>query len=112
MILTYNVRLEISFHPLILAPCRMWSKDFDGWTQERGAYFPKKWADEYTPLLSSQDPGEKALDGGLLIADVGQGAFIYTSYFLQHQFRTGVPGAYRLMANMLSYSRLKRSERK
>ncbi|MEI6234362.1 MAG: PIG-L family deacetylase, partial [Planctomycetota bacterium] len=106
------VTLLKPLHPLMLAPCRLWPKDFDGWAQERGAYFPKKWAEEYVPLLSSMDPGEKALDGGLLIADVGQGAFIYTSYFLQHQFRTGVPGAYRLMANMLSYSRLKRAERK
>ncbi len=98
-------------HQLMLRPCRLWQKDFEGWAQERGAYFPRTWADEYTPLLTSHDPGEKALDGGLLVADVGRGGFIYTSYFLQHQFRTGVPGAYRLLANLLSYSRLKRAEK-
>ena len=99
-------------HPLMLQPCRIWKTDFEGWAQERGAYFPRTWADDYTPLLSCGDPGEKALDGGLLVSDVGPGGFIYTSYFLHHQFRTGVPGAYRLMANMLSYSRLKRAENK
>jgi hypothetical protein len=95
-------------HPLLRQPCRIVPRDFEGWVQERGAYFPKKWALEYTALLSSNDPGEKALDGGLLIADVGRGAFIYTSYFWHHQLRNGVPGAYRMLANMLCYSRLKR----
>lgn len=98
-------------HPLLLRPCRIWAKDFEGWAQERGAYFPKKWAPEYTPLLSSHDPNEKPLDGGLLAAEVGRGAFIYTSYFWHHQFRTGVPGAYRMLANMLSYARMKRDEK-
>ena len=98
-------------HPLLLRPCRIWAKDFEGWAQERGAYFPKKWAPEYTPLLSSHDPGEKPLDGGLLAAEVGRGAFIYTSYFWHHQLRTGVPGAYRMLANMLSYARMKRDEK-
>lgn len=98
-------------HPLLLQPCRIWQKDFENWAQERGAYFPKTWAPEYTALLSSHDPNDKPLDGGLLVADVGRGAFIYTSYFWQHQFRTGVPGAYRMLANMISYSRMKRADK-
>ena len=102
------VRILNPEHALLLKPCRIWQKDFEGWVQERGAYFPKQWAAEYTPLLSCNDPGEKPLDGGLLVADVGRGAFIYTSYFLHRQLRANVPGAYRLLANMLSYSRMKR----
>ncbi|HLX63208.1 MAG TPA: PIG-L family deacetylase [Planctomycetota bacterium] len=99
-------------HPLLLKPCRIWPKDFEGWVQERGAYFPQKWAPEYTPLLSSNDPNEAPLDGGLLVADVGRGAFVYTSYFWHHQLRAGVPGAYRMMVNMVCYSRMKREDKK
>lgn len=104
------VKILDTQHVLMLQPCRITQKDFDGWVQERGAYFPKKWAPEFTPLLSSGDPGEKPLEGGLLVADVGRGAFIYTSYFWHHQLRNGVPGAYRMLVNMLCYSRMKREK--
>jgi len=59
-------------------------------------------------LLASNDAGEKPLDGGLLVADVGTGSFIYTSYVWYRQLRTGNPGAYRMLANMISYPRVKR----
>lgn len=102
------VRILNAEHPLLLKPCRIWPRDFEGWIQERGAYFPKTWAPEYSALLSSNDPGEKPLDGGLLVADVGRGAFIYCSYFLHRQLNANNPGAYRLLANFISCARMKR----
>ena len=109
---TAPVRFLKAGHPLLLEPCKIWEKDFQGWVQERGVYFPKKWAPEYTALLSSNDPGGAPLDGGLLVADVGRGSFIYTSYVLYRQLRAGVPGAYRLLANLISYPRVKNAGRK
>ncbi|MCY3021905.1 MAG: PIG-L family deacetylase [Planctomycetota bacterium] len=103
-----EVRLLKPQHPLLLAPCKIWARDFQGWVQERGACFPRKWAADYTPLLSCNDPGEKPLDGGLLVTDVGAGSFIYTSLAWHKQWRAGVPGAYRMLANLISYPRVKR----
>jgi LmbE family N-acetylglucosaminyl deacetylase len=103
-----EVRMLKPGHTLLSEPCKLQDKDFTGWVQERGVYFPKSWAPEYTALLSSNDKGEPALDGGLLVADVGTGSFIYSSYVLYRQLRAGVPGAYRLLANMISYPRIKR----
>jgi hypothetical protein len=102
------VRILTPNHPLLNEPCKIFERDFAGWVQERGVYFPKTWAKEYTALLSCNDPGEPALDGGLLVADVGQGSFIYTSYVWYRQLRAGVPGAYRIFANLISYPRVKR----
>lgn len=101
------VRLLKPEHPLLTRPCKIWDDDFRGWVQERGVYFPTKWDDKYATLLSSNDPGEPPLDGGLLVAEVGEGSFIYCSYVLYRQLRAGVPGAYRLFANMLCYPKTK-----
>jgi LmbE family N-acetylglucosaminyl deacetylase len=105
------VRILQPTHPLLLEPNKIWAKDFQGWEQERGVYFPKKWDEHYTALLSSNDEGGTPLDGGLLVADVGQGSFIYTSYVWHRQLRAGVPGAYRFFANMISYPRVKRTNK-
>jgi len=102
------VRLLQPEHPLLTQPCKIWERDFQGWVQERGVYFPKKWAPEYSALLSTNDANEKPLDGGLLIANVGAGSFIYTSFVWYRQLRTGNPGAYRMLANMISYPRVKK----
>jgi LmbE family N-acetylglucosaminyl deacetylase len=104
------VRILAPQHPLLSSPCKIWERDFEGWVQERGVYFPKKWAKEYTPLLSSNDPDGKPLDGGLLVADVGEGSFIYTSYVWYRQLRIGNAGAFRMLANMISYPRVKRGK--
>jgi hypothetical protein len=97
-----EVRILAPNHPLMTTPNKITSKDFEGWVQERGLYFPNKWDPAWTPILSSNDPNEKPLDGGLLVAKLGQGHFIYTSYSWFRQLPAGVPGAYRLFANMVS----------
>jgi LmbE family N-acetylglucosaminyl deacetylase len=97
-----EVRILAQDHPLMTTPNKISSKDFEGWVQERGLYFPKQWDPAWTPILSSNDPKEKPLDGGLLVAKYGKGFFIYTSYSWFRQLPAGVPGAYRLFANMLS----------
>ena len=96
------VRVLAPNNPLMNIPNKITPKDFDGWVQERGLYFPNKWDAAYTPILSCNDPKEKPLDGGLLVAKSGKGFFIYTSYSWFRQLPAGVPGSYRLFANMLS----------
>jgi LmbE family N-acetylglucosaminyl deacetylase len=97
-----QVRVLAPNNPLMNVPNKITPKDFDGWVQERGLYFPNKWDPAWTPILSCNDPKETPLDGGLLVAKSGQGFFIYTSYSWFRQLPAGVPGAYRLFANMLS----------
>ena len=89
-------------HELLNFPNKITEKDFEGWTQERGLYFPDKWSKEFTPLLSMHDKGESAKKGSLLIAKHGKGHYIYTGLSFFREFPAGVSGAYRLFANMLS----------
>jgi LmbE family N-acetylglucosaminyl deacetylase len=89
-------------HPLLNYPNKIDQHDFDGWVQERGLYFPEKWADEFTPVISSHDPGEGDLAGGTLVASYGKGYYIYTGYSWFRELPAGVPGAYRLFVNMIS----------
>jgi LmbE family N-acetylglucosaminyl deacetylase len=97
-----EVRILAPDHPLMTSPNKITSKDFEGWVQERGLYFPKKWDPAWTEILSCNDPKEKPLNGGLLVAKFGKGFFVYTTYSWFRQLPSGVPGAYRLFANMLS----------
>jgi hypothetical protein len=97
-----QVRVLAPNNALVNLPNKITPKDFDGWVQERGLYFPNKWDAAWTPILSCNDPNEKPLDGGLLVAKSGKGFFVYTSYSWFRQLPAGVPGAYRLFANMLS----------
>jgi hypothetical protein len=70
--------------------------------QERGLYFPSEWDAAFAAPLSCNDPGEKAADGALLIAPYGEGKFIYTGLSFFRELPAGVPGAYRLLANLIS----------
>jgi hypothetical protein len=89
-------------HPLLVSPNRLGPGDFDGWVQERGLYFLGEWDERYTPLLESNDPGEEPKAGGLVVAPFGDGYYIYTGYAFFRQLPAGVPGAYRLFANLIS----------
>jgi hypothetical protein len=89
-------------HPLFQSPNRITATDFDGWVQERGTYFMETWDPQYKPLLESHDPGEDPLRGGMLLASYGRGYYLYTGYAWFRQLPAGVPGAYRIFANMVS----------
>jgi LmbE family N-acetylglucosaminyl deacetylase len=89
-------------HPLLNVPNKITPKDFEGWIQERGLYFASQWDEKYEAILSSHDPGESDKKGGLLYARYGQGVFIYTALAWFRQLPDGVPGAYRLFANLIS----------
>ncbi len=89
-------------HPVLNTPNKITSADFDGWIQERGIYYPDEWDDHFTPILACSDPGEAPLKGGLLVASYGKGHFVYTGLVFFRQLPAGVPGAYRLFANLVS----------
>jgi len=88
--------------PVLTSPNSIDSDDFDGWMQERGLYFPNEWDSRYQPLLSMADTGEDAKEGSLLVASIGEGVYVYAALSFFRQFPTGVPGAYRLFANLVS----------
>jgi len=90
-------------HALLNVPNKIGPDDFVGWIQERGVYYPKEWDPQFHALLQSNDPGEPPLKSGLLVADYGRGHYIYTSMVWYRELRAGVPGAYRMLANMISY---------
>jgi LmbE family N-acetylglucosaminyl deacetylase len=87
---------------LLHAPNQITSADFDGWVQERGLYFADQWDPKYVSVLESHDPGDMPLPGGMLYAPVGKGAYIFSAYDWFRELPAGVPGAYRMFANMLS----------
>ena len=89
-------------HPVLHQPNAIGSADWEGWVQERGLYFPRSWDDRYTPLLAMHDPGEASLRGALLVAPVGKGTWVYTGLSFFRELPAGVPGAYRLLANILA----------
>ncbi|HKK07340.1 MAG TPA: PIG-L family deacetylase [Gemmatimonadota bacterium] len=88
--------------PPLARPNRISDRDFEGWIQERGLYFLHSWDDRFTPLLSMHDRGEEPKLGSLLVAPVGQGVYVYTGLDFFRELPAGVPGAYRLFANLLS----------
>ncbi|MDQ2920137.1 MAG: PIG-L family deacetylase [Acidobacteriota bacterium] len=90
-------------HPLLNYPNKIGPADFKNWIQERGLYYPREWDAHYNTLFSTNDASEKPLKGGLLAAKYGKGNYIYTSMVWYRQLRSGVPGAYRMFANMISY---------
>ena len=96
------VKILAPDHPVINGPNKITEKDFEGWVQERGLYFPNTWDEKYTAILSSNDPGESPKNGGLLATQYGQGYFIYTGYSWFRELPAGVPGAFRIFTNMIS----------
>jgi LmbE family N-acetylglucosaminyl deacetylase len=89
-------------HPVLNTPNKITSADFSGWVQERGIYFPNEWDGHFTPIFACHDPGEKPMKGSLLVAQYGKGYFVYTGLDFFRELPAGVPGAYRLFANLVS----------
>ncbi len=97
-----EIRLLQPGHPALNFPNKITAADFEGWIQERGLYFPDQWDKNYQALLSCNDQGETPKDGALLVAKYGEGHFIYTGLSFFRELPSGVPGAFRLFANLIS----------
>ncbi len=101
-----DVTLLAPGDPAFNSPNHITAEDFEGWVQERGLDFASEWdTAHFTPLLSCSDPGEAQLRGGLLVCRMGKGHFVYTGLSFFRQLPAGVPGAYRLFANLVSLGR-------
>jgi LmbE family N-acetylglucosaminyl deacetylase len=96
------VKLLDPANSLLAWPNKITSADFDGWFEERGHGFLDHWDPGYTALTETADPGQDPQRGGLLVAHRGKGTYIYVAFALYRQFPELVPGAYRLLANLLS----------
>lgn len=92
-------------HPVLNKPNKITSADFDGWVQERAIYCPNQWDEHFTPVVAFNDPGEAPCRGCLLAAPYGKGYYIYTGLVFFRELPAGVPGAYRLFANLLSLNK-------
>jgi len=99
-----EMRIVNQDHRVLNYPNKISSNDFENWIQERGLYFASEWADQYETIISSNDEGEDASEGGMLIAEYGDGYFVYSSFSWFRQLPAGVPGAYRIFANMIALS--------
>jgi hypothetical protein len=95
-------------HALLNQPNRITSRDFEGWVQERGLYFMNEWDQRYETVIESHDPGESPGQGGMLYARYGKGVYIFTAYSWFRQLPAGVPGAYRIFANLVSAGKVGR----
>jgi hypothetical protein len=99
---TAEMRFLLPEHPVLNTPNKLTARDFEGWVQERGLYFPGEWDAAFAAPLSANDPGEKPADGSLLVAKYGKGHYVYTGLSFFRELPAGVPGAYRLFANLIS----------
>jgi len=106
-----EVRILKPDHALLNTPNKITTKDFESWVQERGLYFPSAWAPEYEALLSMNDAGEPARDGSLLVAKYGNGHYVYTSLSFFRELPEGIPGAYKLFANIVSLGKSPKPEK-
>ena len=97
-----EVRLLQPNHRILNSPNKITSADFAGWKQEQGLYYPSEWDPQFTALISANDQGEKPKDGAILVAPYGKGTYIYTGLSFFRELPEGVPGAFRLMANLIS----------
>lgn len=87
---------------VLRSPNQLGPEDFTGWVQERGLYFAEKWDARYKPVFEIADPGEPVQRGSVLVASLGRGRYVYTGLAFFRQLPAGVPGAYRLFANLLA----------
>jgi LmbE family N-acetylglucosaminyl deacetylase len=99
---TAPVKILLPASPLLNVPNKIASADFEGWVQERGLYFSNKWDPKYETPLETHDKGNPELPGGMLYTRYGKGAYIFTAYSWFRELPAGVPGAYRIFANLIS----------
>ena len=97
-----DIKMLNKDHPFWNSPNQITEKDFEGWVQERGLYFPNEWDKAFIPLIATKDKGEELTKGSLLVAPYGKGYYVYTGLSFFRQFPAGVSGAYRIFANLLS----------
>ena len=100
-----EVDMLVPEHPLLNTPNVISAADWAGWVKERGLYFAAEWADDYVPLLAMSDPGEAPLMGALLSAELGRGRHVHMALILHYQLEFLVPGAFRLLANLITPGR-------
>ena len=93
-------------HPLLARPFRIGPADFEGWVEQRGSKFWSAWDDRYTPLFETNDAGQAPQRGGALTAAVGAGRYTYFAFALHRQLPEAVPGAFRLLGNLVSWRRV------
>lgn len=101
-----NEKAKVTFlapnHPVLNTPNKITNKDFEGWVQEQGLYYPDEFATDFIPILEANDEGETPKKGALLIAKYGKGNYIYTGLSFFRELPEGVSGAYRLLANIIA----------
>ncbi len=102
-----KVNFLLPDHPALNYPNKITDKDFDGWIQERSIYHAEKLDTAYKAIFSMKDPGEQEQNGSLIIANYGKGRFVYTGLVFFRELPAGVPGAYRLFANLIANNRVK-----
>ena len=99
------VKILAPDHPIFSYPNQITLSDFDNWMEQRGSKFFASWDSAYKPLIETQDRGQAPQQGGWLIADYGKGHYTYFAYSLHRQLPNGVTGAFRILANLLSYGK-------
>ena len=97
-----KVNFLLPDHPALNYPNKITEKDFEGWIQERSIYNAEKIDSNYQRIFTMKDPGENEQDGSLIIANYGKGRFVYTGLVFFRELPSGVPGAYRLFANLIA----------
>ena len=90
-------------HKLFNYPNNITTSDWDNWVQERGLYFPMNWDERYETFVSMADPDEDPFAGGILMAEYGEGTYLYTNLVFYRQIDNQVPGGYRIFTNLISY---------
>jgi hypothetical protein len=96
------IEILLADHPLLQTPNHIRPKDFEGWVQERGLYFMQEWDPRYEAPWTSHDEGQPSIPGGTLYAKYGEGTYVFTAYSWFRELPNGVPGAYRIFANIVS----------
>jgi len=94
-------------HPVLNFPNKITSDDFKGWVQERSIYHAANWDKNFETIFSMNDPGENPDEGSLIISKYGKGYFTYTGLVFYRELPAGVPGAYRLLANLIALNKKK-----